>query len=305
MRKLTITVIVLLAAVGLTAGQSWAIDWDQQPAAREGDRPAAESAPGQQQNQNGDQAGESQEARQPAEQSEEDQRINRSIGLDWGDKDKSDKPEDPNMRQPGQKVDLSTALDERQQKLLENIQKIAADGDELAALAAKTKAGENERIPKERSLQQFNAASVKYLKAHGDLERRLGRAIQDDDTRLTLYREYGDTYRRKAAQMLLNAGHAAMEFQNNPNGIKTAVTYFKRARAIDESHTGWRDGYLAAQSAMRDLVQTAQQTAAARNATTGGGGATDTEDDETIYGDNDYQRQRREASPGFDRPNRP
>lgn len=204
-------------------------------------------------------------------QTEETRRVDQTLGIDWGDDKDKTKPEDPNARQPGTKVDLKTALEEGQQKRLAIIQKLAAEGDELAELAKKTRAGENKNMPKERCVAQYNLASTKYLKASTDLE-KFAKPIRDEDTRLTLLREYGDDYRKKAINMLNEAGHATLEMQNNLPGIRTAVGYFKRARDIDESDAGWRTGYMAAQSAMLALVETA------KTATPSGGGISEKEE---------------------------
>lgn len=256
--------VAALAAMGAGVVQAQ-IEWGNEPQEQTDKQADEKTTDG-----NSDQPAEGadQDSEKP-EQTEERRKIDQSLGIDWGDdQDKKEKPEDPNARQPSTKVDLTTALEEGQIKRLDRIKKNAEAADNLAELAAETRAGNNKQLPKERCVMQYNQASNLYLKAGKDIE-NLAKSIKDEDTKLTLLRQYGDEYRKKAINMLCEAGYATLEFQNTLPGIKAAVGFFKRARSIDENDGGWRNGYIAAQNAMVALAEKSKTTTTTTGGSTG------------------------------------
>ncbi|NIA21591.1 MAG: hypothetical protein GWP05_06425 [Anaerolineaceae bacterium] len=206
-------------------------------------------------------------------------KVDKYLGIDWGDDQKKDdkkEADDPNAASPSREVDLTTVLSGPQAKRLAAIKKKVAKADKLAELAAKTLAGQTKGVKKSMAIRQYDGASAIFKKAMADIE-KLARSINDDDTRLTLLREYGDKYKRQACELLCKAGLAAIKTAGNKvDNIKTAVKYFKRARKIDPTYPGIAEGIAAARSAYKDITT---RLAEAKNRSSGGGGGDTTPPD--------------------------
>jgi len=223
----------------------------------------------------------------PGEEAKPDKKADKYLGIDWGDdKKKDDKKEaaDPNAADPSKEVDLETALSGPQTKRLNAIKKKVAKGDKLAELAAKTLSGEKKGVKKSQAIRQYDKASGDFKKAMTDIE-RLGKSINDDDTRLTLLREYGDKYKKQTCEMLCKAGMAAIATAGNKiDNIKLAVKYFKRARKIDPTYPGIAEGIAAARSAYKDITE---RIAEAKKRSAGGGSGDDDPPDEGREAENE------------------
>ncbi|MBN2584022.1 MAG: hypothetical protein JXL80_13235 [Planctomycetes bacterium] len=226
------------------------------------------------------------EATDDTKKQSESTKSDKYLGIDWGSDESTDtkKKDDPDAAAPSKAVDLTTSLNEQQQKRLDVIKKSAAKGDEMAEVAAKTLSGEKKGTKKETAIRQYENASGIFLKASGDIE-KLAKPMQDQDVRLTLLRNYGDAYKKQACEMLCKAGMAAIETADGKiDNIKEAVKLFKRARGIDPDYPGIADGVSAARTAYEDIVQKAAVTKQRKQQ---GSGGDDDDDDDDDNGDDD------------------
>lgn len=209
------------------------------------------------------------------ETKQDTKKVDKYLDIDWGDDEKKDdkkKEDDPNAAEPSKEVDLTTALSDPQAKRLAAIKKKVAKADKLTELAAKTLSGKKKGVKKSMAVRQYAKASGAFKKAMADIE-KMAKSINDDDTRLTLLREYGDKYKKQACELLCKAGQAAIKTAGNKvENLKTAVKYFKRARKIDPTSSCIAEGIAAARSAYKDITV---RLAEARKRSAGGGGGDD------------------------------
>jgi hypothetical protein len=208
-----------------------------------------------------------------AQKEEENKKTDKYLGVDWGDNKEADKDktkkENPDEAQPANKVDLGTALEPAQAKRLEKIKADVARAETVVKKADEAYSGKDEKVKKIDAIKLFESAAVIYHRAYTDVT-ALAKGIKDDDIRLTLLREYGDLYKRKACEMFCRAATTCVETAGNDvNALKMAVSYLKRARQIDPTYPGIEEGLAAVRTAFADLQARLAQT---KSTSTGGGG---------------------------------
>lgn len=215
-----------------------------------------------------------------ADKEKDNKKVDKYLDIDWGTDKPAEKVDDPDARQPANKVDLATALDEAQKKRLDVVLKAAAKGDELVAKAVKASSGEDKHMKKIDAVQFYHNAGVIYRKAVQDLE-TLSKAIKDEDTRLTFLREHRDGFKAKACEMFCKAAQVIIEEAKTLADLKRVGLELQQARQADKDNPLIATTLEAARKAVTDMQIKLQEASAKQ----GGGGMKKQEDDVKNYDD--------------------
>lgn len=198
--------------------------------------------------------------------------------ITWGN-EKKPEAEDPNAKEPANKVDLATALNDQQKARIEAITKEAAKGDDLVAKAVKAYAGE-ERLKKSDAVKLYRNAGQIFFKAANDID-ALAKPIADADTKLTLLRTHGDGYKAKAVEAYCKAAIVIIEEAKTLADLKPALADLKLARNVDKNSTVLAATVEAYNKAVADILAKMEE-AAKQKAT---GGSKKQEDEDKPYDD--------------------
>jgi hypothetical protein len=202
-------------------------------------------------------------------------KTDRVLGVDWGDEKPAGTATKDNADNaaPSKDVDLETVLTDIQKKRLEMIKKNAAEGDKKAELAQSALDGKNKTVKKADAVGIFKAAGGLFQTAANDIQ-SFAKGITDQDAKLSVLRQYGDTYKKRACELLCKAGMAAIDVADGKiENLKTAVAFFSQVRKIDPNYPGIKDGLSAAEAAANDIIakQKAEAAAKANQSSNGGG----------------------------------
>ena len=221
--------------------------------------------------------------------SDETKKVDKYLGIDWGDdKTKTSDQDDPEAKKPSKEVDLEQALSSVQLKRLKKIKAGAGKAATMTQKGDKAYNGEDKKLKKIDSVKLYDAAGKLYRKPILDMERLAKQVkVTDEDAQLTLLRQFRDTYRDQACEMFCKAAGVVIEEAKGLGDLKKAVLFLKSARQVNPKYPGINEVRSAARARAKEIMT--QLAEAAQQRTTGGG---EKEDDDRYVdprGDRDYK----------------
>jgi len=239
-------------------------------------------------------ADEAQEGTDPKE-NKDNKKVDKYLGIDWGDdkdkKDQKDEADDPDAKAPAQKVTLEDALEKVHLNRLERIKRDADKAAKMKAKADKAYNGLDKRLKRPDSIKLYDAAGKLYRKPILDVG-RLAKLVKDEDTRLTLLREYQDAYKDAACEMFCKAAQTVIETARNFASLKQAGMYLKLARQINPKYPGIKEVVDSGRERAREMVTKVEE--AKKQRTTGGGEKEEDDRYDDDRDDRDYKETGRE-----------
>lgn len=233
--------------------------------------------------------------------SEENKKVDKYLGIDWGDDDKEGAADEADAKQPDQKVDLEQALEKVQFNRLKKIKSDAEKADKMREQADKAYSGEDKRLTKVNSIKLYDNAGKLYRARALDIE-RLAKQMKEENVRLTLLREYGDKYKDQACEMFCKAASTVVELSKTMNDLKQAGVFLNSARKVDAKHPAIEGVRQAARDKAQEILTVLAE---AKKQRTSGGGEKDKDEswkDQDPRDEREYKEEGREDYKDTGRP---